>query len=174
MGANDTKNLFIPVSRFLANATLPVAPAKPEAPSGYTIDFGKFEKGILKISGDLKEVWKANTSGMLGLAALRRVKAKLVYEFELKYLEPAFLAYYMGSASGAAPAPGKIIDLYGWAGLEAEDEPIVGTGSTNEGAGILTHYGFKFGLQLDGDLTANGDDFAMLKLQCHEIGRAHV
>src|SRR4051812_32827190 len=103
MAANDNANLIIPVSKFFAHATLP---GSPTLPGSYTTGFGAFEKGVMKVPGDVKEVWEA-LNGRLGLAAIKKVKAKLTYEFECKKLAPAVLAYYMGSASGAAPIPGK-------------------------------------------------------------------
>lgn len=161
MAANDPKDLIIPVTRFLANATLPGV--NPQKPASYTIDFGSFEKGTLRVGGDIKEIYAA-LNGQLGLEAARRVKATLTYEFELKHLSPSFLVYWMGSASGSAPNPGKVVDLYGFAAIESEGEPLVPTANSNEGSGIFTHYAFKCGLTLDGDLDAAGDDFAMLKL----------
>jgi hypothetical protein len=161
MAANDPKDLIIPVSHFKANATLPGSDL--DIPASYTIDFGSFEKGSLKVSGDLKKIFAA-LGGKLGLNAIRRVKAELTYEFELKHLSPSMLAYWMGSASGSAPAPGKVFELYCIAWLESEDEPIVPPTNSNEGAAVFSHYGFKAGCTLDGDFDADGESFGMLKL----------
>lgn len=167
MPANDPKDLIIPVGRFRAHATLPGE--TPALPASYTIDFGKFEKGVMKISGDLKEVWQANDAGYLGLDVVRRVKGQITYEFDLKHLSPTMLAYFMGSASGNAPIPGKVFDLWGWAAIESQGEPVIGA----TGAAVLAHHSFACGVTLDGDLAKGGDDFAMLKLTARVyLGRA--
>ena len=159
--SNSSVNLVIPTGLFRFNATLPSS--APEKPESYTIDFGEFEKGAIKLGGDVKKNFNA-VAGTLGLDAIRRVKTELSYEFMVKYLSPAMLAYFMGSASGSAPLPGKIVDGYGFMAMQAEGEPIVPTGNTNEADGILVHHSFACGLQFEGDLTMNGDEFANLKL----------
>jgi hypothetical protein len=160
----DPKNLIIATAWLKTKATLPTT--TPEKPSAYDIDFGQFENLSIKPGGDLKETWNPGAGGGIGLLDVRRTKTTLTYEADLKFLTPAFLANLMGSASGSAPLPGKVFNLYGWLGLQAEDEPIVaaGAGVTNEGAGIIVHHSFKGAFTLDGDLTANGDDFIKAKL----------
>lgn len=159
---NDTPaSLIIPTLLLRANATLPESNA--DKPGGYTINFGEFENASIKTGGDIKEVFRAN-GGALGLQLARRVKNTLTYEADLKHLAPAALAYLMGSASGQAPRPGKVHDLFFFAALQMEGEPVVGSGNSNEGAGVLVHHSFKGALTLEGDLNANGEDFAMGKL----------
>ncbi len=161
MTALDPKNLIIASAWIKANATLPVA--TPEQSSAYTIDFCAFEKCALKFGGDLKEVWTPGPSGGLGLLDLRRVKNDLSYETDFKNLTPAMLVYLMGSTSGSAPIPGKVVKLYFWVGLQGEGEQIVAGGS-NIGAGIIVHHSFRGALTIDGDLTADGENFAAPKL----------
>lgn len=156
-----SSSLIIPTAWLKANATLPGA--NPDRPASYSIDFGQFENLALKPGGDLKETWGPGAGGGIGLYDVRKVKHTLTYEADLKHLTPSFLAYYMGSASGAAPVPGKVVNLFCWLALQGEDEPVVAAG-TNIGDAILRHHSFKAAITLDGDLTANGGDFIMAKL----------
>ena len=153
--------LLVPILYLRAKATLPTDDA--ELPASYDLNFGRFDDATLKIGGDKKEFWDAYNGG-LGLAALRRIKTKFDYEFTIKKLSPEILAYLMGSASGSAPKPGKIVDLFFWAGLESDEEAVIEDDTaSNDGEGILVHHSWKGALQIDGELGAKGDDFAGVK-----------
>ena len=155
--ANDSKNLIIPHGWLKGNLTLPVS--TPEKPDNYTIDFGQFADGSIRMGGDIKENFSA-LNGIIGLDKQQRVRNTLDYEFDAKYFPIAQLAYVFGSASGAAPAPGKVVDLYCWMGVQAEGEKI-----QTDGSGIFVHHSFKAGVKYLGDFAMNGNDYAMLKLQ---------
>lgn len=157
----DSKYLLIASAWLKGHATLPVA--NPEQPASYTIDFGQFENLAIKPEGDLKETWGPGVGGGIGLFDVRRTKTKLTYEANLKHLTPAFLAYFFGSATGGVPLPGKVVNLFCWLGLQGEGEPVVSAG-TNIGDSLFRHHSFKAALTLDGDLTADGENFITAKL----------
>ncbi|HLP26667.1 MAG TPA: hypothetical protein VK477_13385, partial [Acidobacteriota bacterium] len=125
MAINDSTNLIIPSGILKALATLPVA--TPEKPDGYTIDFGKFENGTMKIGGEMKEAWLPLAAGGLGLSAKNRVKGALSFEFDLKHFNAAMLAYVFGSAAGSAPQPGKVVELFCYLAMISPGEGIDGT-----------------------------------------------
>lgn len=154
--ANDSKNLVIPYGSFKALATLPGV--DPEKPVSYTIDFGAFENGSLIIGGDMKENM-APLAGVIGLDKKQRVRHSLSYQFDAKYLSPVMLAYVFGAASGSAPVPGKVVDLYGIMQMSAQDEIAQADGSA-----IYAHHSFKAAVWFEGPLTMNGADFMMAKL----------
>lgn len=156
---NDAKNLIIATGLFRAKLALPEA--NPNKPDSYDLDFGEFEKGTMKIEGDLKENFNS-LNGTLGLDALRRVKAKLTYEFDAKYLSKTLLERIMGSASGAAPEPGKVFDVFGIMVMQGLGETVKADGSA-----IYNHHSFKAGVVFDGDLTMNGDDYMSCKMRVH-------
>lgn len=157
----DPKFLLIPKLLLRANATLPELDLN--LPASYSINFGILEKAVLKIEGDLKESFGASGGGAggLGLEDIRRVKNKATIEVDVKKMSQAVWARIMGSASGSAPRPGKVFNLFGWAGLASEDEGI----KLETGEAILKWYGWRGGFYFDGDYNANGDDYGMLKLR---------
>lgn len=158
MAANDTKNLTIINGSFRAKTALPGA--SPALPASYDIDFGAFEKGTIKISGDLKESWRPGPGGALGLDALRRTKARLAYEFDEKYLSKEVFERIFGTPSGGAPAPGKVIELFGIVTAQGEGELV-----QSDGSAIFNHHSFKAALTYDGDLTMDGENYVIAKLK---------
>src|SRR4051812_27297205 len=108
----DQSNLIIGSFKFKIHATLPGA--NPEQPASYTLaDFGELLNGTLKFGGSVKEAWDS-TNGVLGLIKAIKTKRDITLEADLQKIDPVIvLPYLMGSASGAAPAPGKITDVFG-------------------------------------------------------------
>ncbi len=141
--------------RFLPGAALPSTPALP---AGYLMDFGEAEYTV-KSAGDLKELWLAS-GGLLGKSKKRRVKPTLTIERDLQYISPDVLGYYSGTANtGGTPSFGKVVEGFGWFGLQMEDENVNVAGS-----GIWVYHSFPCDIVIDGDLSAKGDDFASVKL----------
>ncbi|HYC64524.1 MAG TPA: hypothetical protein VEC14_07330 [Reyranellaceae bacterium] len=154
---NDSKNLLIPHGWLKAHATLPAL--QPNLAASYTlVDFGQFERGVIRPGGDLKDNF-TGLNGIIGLDKRQRVKATLTYEFDAKYFPLAEFERLFGSASGGAPAPGKVVDLFCWMGMQAEGEKI-----QSDGTGLFVHHSFKAGVHYEGDIAMNGDDYVMCKL----------
>lgn len=161
--ANESKNLIIPHGWLKANATLPGS--NPELPASYTIDFGQFEKGRIAIGGDIKENF-TGLNGVIGLDAAQRVKATLTYTFDNKYFPAAVLDYIFGgtgtaTVAGVAPQVGKVYDLFGWMGVQAQGEEIKA-----DGTGLLVHHSFKAGFSFEGDLQLDGENYLVDQLMC--------
>lgn len=154
---NESKNLIIPHGWLKAVAG--ALPATPALPANYTVDFGQFANGSFNIGGDIKENF-TGLNGIVGLDKQQRVRATLEYEFDAKYFPAAQLAMVFGCATGAAPNPGKVFDMFCWMGMAAQDEAI-----QSDGTGLFVHHSFKAGVKYLGGFQMNGDDFAMMKLQ---------
>jgi hypothetical protein len=148
------------VFKFLPGSALP---STPEQPTGYTFDFGEAEYTV-KAGGDIKELWLAS-GGILGKSKKRTVKPTLTIERDLQYLSPDVLGYFSGTANtGGTPSFGKVVEGFGWFGLQMEGENIVPTGSSNAGSSIWTYHSFPCDVLISGEVSAKGDDFASVKL----------
>ena len=154
----DQTNLILGTFQFRFHATLPATNAN--LPASYTAsNFGEVLNGLLKPAATVKEAWDS-VGGVLGLIKIINTKRRLDFEGDLQKIDPAIvLPYYLGSASGAAPAPGKVTDGFGYLAIQAEGEPVTGAGNA-----ILAWYGFPCGVYVDGELKANAEDYSTLKL----------
>lgn len=141
--------------RFLPGAALPATPALP---AGYLMDFGEGAYTV-KSGGDLKML-KTAAGGVVGNSKKRRVNPTLMIERDYNYLSPDILGYYSGTGNtGGTPSFGKVVEGFGWFGLQMEDENVNVAGS-----GIWVYHSFPCDIVIDGDLKADGEDFGMLKL----------
>jgi hypothetical protein len=159
--ANESKNLIIPHGWLKLNSILPAS--SPELPASYSIDCGQFENSSIDIGGEIKENF-TGLGGIIGLDKAQRVRATLTYTADAKYITAAIMDYIFGGTgvatiAGVAPEIGKVYDLFGWFGMQANNEPI-----RADGTGLFVHHSFQAGITFDGPLTLNGSDFLMSKL----------
>ncbi len=152
----DLKTATSPIvatGRLKLHATLP---ATPLLAASYDIDLGE-QQFTIKAGGDLKEMWAAS-GGTVGKYKKRRVKPTLAYDCDLPFLPPTMLGYYLGTgAAGGAPNPGKVLEFYGWFGMNMEDEAVFND------LGLWVHSGFLCAVTVDGDFDAKGEEFANVK-----------
>ena len=155
--SNNPNNLWLGGMTLKANATLPGA--DPDKAASYSIDFGNITKSLLKTEADRKEHF-GTYGGALKRDRIFTVKRRMSYEVTCDELSPALLAYFLGSASGAAPDPGKIFSLYFWAAFEMPGEEV----NTTDDDAIFMHHSFRGDLSVVGDLNMDPENFAELKL----------
>lgn len=157
---SNPANLLIATGIVKLHVSLPGS--NPGLAASYTtLDLGERQITI-KSGGDIKEMWQAS-GGTLGKQKKRRVKPTLSYEMDINHFSADVLKLFFGTATAGAPAPGKIVEYYGYVALQMEDEPTVASGG-NAGESIIKHHSFACAVSVDGDLDAKGEEFAGVKL----------